>query len=265
MATKGNNPLVDPVPPEIPLSNAPLIRVLSQIRFPNIASIEKQDFIAGFQESIRGLYPILRPEQTQDIVMSPRGVDSLRSYMTWRFSDSDGKWRVSLAPQFIALETTSYSSRSDFMDRLRVILEALNTHINPKIVDRIGIRYIDRITDNQLDNIDKLIRKEMLGILNTQVASNAQQVLTETGLSLPNTKWQMVLHWGRLPEKATIDPGTIEPIDKPSWILDIDAFSIHRSQFDPDQLVKDATFYAERIYTFFRWVVEDEFIKQYGG
>jgi uncharacterized protein (TIGR04255 family) len=73
------------------------------------------------------------------------------------------------------------------------------------------------------------------------------------------------MRWGRLPEKATIDPGAIEPIPEPSWILDIDMFSTKRNQLDPKQLVEDARVYSERIYTFFRWVVEDEFLKQYGG
>jgi uncharacterized protein (TIGR04255 family) len=259
------NPLTAPVPPEIPLINAPLLRVISQIRFPIIVSIEKQDFIGAFQESIRGVYPILRPEQSQNIIMGPRGVETARSQTTWRFSDTDEKWKVSLAPQFLALETTSYTSRIDFMERLRIILNALNTYISPKIIDRLGIRYIDRVTGNQLKDIRKLVRKEMLGILSTTLADNAQQILSESALTLPDGKTGITIRWGRLPEKATIDPGAIEPISEPSWILDIDMFSTQRNQLNPNQLVEDARGYSERIYAFFRWVVEDEFLRQYGG
>src|SRR5660398_227664 len=47
--TEDFNPLTDPVPDEIPLTNAPLIRVVAQIRFPMIASIESREFIAPFR------------------------------------------------------------------------------------------------------------------------------------------------------------------------------------------------------------------------
>lgn len=53
-----NNPLIDPPPPEVPLKSAPLIRVIAQVRFPPILSIEKQEFVASFQEAIRDKYPI---------------------------------------------------------------------------------------------------------------------------------------------------------------------------------------------------------------
>ena len=49
----------------------------------------------------------------------PGGNPEIREIPTWRFRDRDGKWRVSLAPEFVALEATSYSSRNDFLGRLR--------------------------------------------------------------------------------------------------------------------------------------------------
>ncbi len=48
------------VPDEVPLPNAPLARVLAQIRFPPILSIRKADSVADFQEALRTEYPNLR-------------------------------------------------------------------------------------------------------------------------------------------------------------------------------------------------------------
>ena len=39
-----NNPLIDSPPQEVPLKNAPLVRVIAQMRFPPILSIEKKEF-----------------------------------------------------------------------------------------------------------------------------------------------------------------------------------------------------------------------------
>ena len=48
-----DTPLEGPPPPEVPLADSPLVRVIAQVRFPLIASVEKRDFIAPFQEAIR--------------------------------------------------------------------------------------------------------------------------------------------------------------------------------------------------------------------
>ena len=52
------DPLLAPPPPEVRLQNAPLISVLSQVRFPAILAIDhsKEDLVR-FQEFIRGKYP----------------------------------------------------------------------------------------------------------------------------------------------------------------------------------------------------------------
>lgn len=255
--TKDYDPLSAVVPPEVPLSSAPLVRVISQVRFPIILSIEKRDFIGPFQEAIRGDYPVLRAAQTRSVIIG--------SQTAWRFSDAEGKWSASLASGSVALETTSYTSRSDFLHRLRVLLDAVNTYVGPKIVDRLGIRYIDRVTGDQLSHVDTMVRPEMLGILTAPAAMYARQVLSEALFDVPSEKGQIQVRWGRLPAKATIDPRVIEPDERPSWILDIDMFGAEHSPFDPEKLVSNARSYAERIYTFFRWAVTNDFLRQYGG
>jgi len=67
------DPLVAPLPAEVPLKNAPLERVIAQLRFPEILSVEQRDFVAPFQEAIRSKYPVLRQEQTQGILLGPAG------------------------------------------------------------------------------------------------------------------------------------------------------------------------------------------------
>jgi len=54
-------------------------------------------------------------------------------------------------------------------------------------------------------------------------------------------------------------------VENPSWILDLDMFSIRSQPLDTEGLVAEARTYAERIYTLFRWAVTDEFLRLYGG
>jgi uncharacterized protein (TIGR04255 family) len=260
-----HNPITDSPPEEISLKDAPLVRVIAQVRFPVIASIERRDFIGPFQEAIRSTYPILRQEKAMGVVVGPQGGAAVPPETIWRFLEEAGHWRVSLAPNFVALETLSYTSRSDFIERFKTVAEAVNEHIEPRIVARLGVRYIDRITDPHMDDIEKLVRKEMLGILASPMVEHVQHSLTETIFALPDSENKLLARWGCVPPKGTVDPNAIEPVDQKSWILDLDMFNDQQRQFAPDALAAEAQAFTERLYAFFRWAVTDEFLKRYEG
>ena len=265
MVQKDVNPLVEVVPPEVPLPNSPLIRVVAQVRFPLIVSIEKKEFIGPFQEAIRDVYPVLRQEKTRGFTIGAQTLEQTPPNITWRFGNAEGNWQASLATGFVALQTTAYSSRSDFIKRFKTLLEAVNKHIDPKFVDRIGIRYIDRVTGDPLTKISKLVRKEVLGILGTPAIDYAQHALSESLFNIPDSKAKMLARWGRLPAETTPDPDAIEAVSSPSWIFDIDMFSAEHKPFIPTKLIAETDDYAKRAYSFFRWAVTDAFLRQYGG
>lgn len=258
------NPLIANAPKEVALPKAPLVRVIAQLRFPLIVSIEKRDFIAPLQEALRSSYPVLRVEQTQGIVMGPQGVSPINPQTTWRFNDLTEKWRVSLAPDFVALETTAYVSRKDFIDRFRVVVDALAKHVQPMQTDRLGIRYIDRLEADALNGVNKLVRKEILGVLDTPLSASVRHTLSESLLELPNDAL-MILRYGQLPPGQTVDRAAIEPVDHASWLLDLDVFTQKSKPFDPAAVIEEVRSFAERSYAVFRWAVTDDFLRLFGG
>lgn len=258
-----DDPLVALPPAEVPLADAPLVRVIAQVRFPEILAAEQRDFVAPFQEAIRSTYPVLRQEQTQGVLLGPAGLTPVKAQIAWRFSDVEGNWRVSLTPEFLALETTKYVSRSDFLARLRVVVAALDEHLAPQLIDRLGVRYIDRITGGAVDELAKLVRPEVRGISGTLAATHATHALSETMFAIDDAR--LLARWGRLPAGATVDPAAIEPSPEQSWILDLDMFSAAPARFAVDRVIADAQRFAERIYTLFRWAVMDDFLRRYGG
>ena len=258
-------PLVGPPPVEVPLRDAPLIRVIGQVRFPLIASLEKRDFVGAFQEAIRADYPVLRPEQNRGISLGPQGVVSELSNTIWRFHDVNSEWRLSLAPDFLALETTRYISRIDFLDRFERVLEALRVHVNPGVIDRLGMRYIDRLVGENLKELPKLIRAEVAGVMGTSLAKDTQLTIAENVFNLTEESGQLKARWGMLPANATVDPSAIDAIGETSWILDLDAFASETRPFQIEPIMKQANSFAERLYSFFRWATTDEFLIRYGG
>jgi uncharacterized protein (TIGR04255 family) len=260
------NPLIAQPPQEVPLKDAPLVRVIAQVSFPPILSIEKKEFVGSFQEAIRETYPILHLEQTQSLVLDSPGIGQTAPQRTWRFLDTTNSWRISLAPNFVAIETTAYSSRSDFIQRFKNVLIALDESFNPTIIERFGLRYIDRLVGQELEDISSLVKPEIAGIVATELREYISQTINESWFVIPDGGEQIIARWGLMSADVTFDPDAIEPIDEPSWILDIDMSSKSKNrEFSVEALISEAQNFAERIYTFFRWAVQDEFLRRFGG
>jgi len=267
MVANRDNPLTAAAPREIWLPKAPLIRVITRINFPAVMSIGKPEFIAPFQEALRSVYPVLRPEQALGLVFSSSATTppTPQTQTTWRFSDSDNSWRVALASNFLAIETTAYKSREEFVERANLVVNALGEHINPQVVDRIGLRFLDRVVGTAIKNLAKLVRPEVVGILTSEVAPNVQHAMSECLFDVPKEQAQLLTRWGQIPPNATHDPAALDAIGEPSWVLDLDMFSTKAGAFSAKHVLEQIDNYAERIYTFFRWAVTEEFLKLYGG
>jgi uncharacterized protein (TIGR04255 family) len=185
-------------PAEVPLAHAPLVRVLSQIRFPTILAIADAATVAPFQERVRAAYPLTDKQVIQRVAVALTGSPAaVQSEGIWRFQDLEKHWRVSLAPSFLALETVAYTSRSDFLNRMTTLIGALEQTINPRVSQRIGLRYIDRIEGAAFDQVDELIKPEFLGPSRSVFAEAAQYIMTESVLSA--AEGAISTHWGMLP------------------------------------------------------------------
>lgn len=260
------NPLVGPPSSEVPLSAAPLLRVIVQLRFPVIASVERREFIAPFQERIRASFPVLRHEEQREVRLGGQpGIMEARTGTVWRFNDLEENWRVSLAPDFLALETVKYESRDDLLTRLELVVSALCDELRLPVVDRLGVRYIDRLGAKHVQDLPQLVRAEVAGVSATPLAPSVRQSITHNVFALPEGAGQLMARWGVLPPRSTVDPATIPPLDEASWILDIDAFLADTRAFDPQALLQQTRGFAERIYSVFRWAVTDEFLRTFGG
>ena len=265
-------PLTPTPIPEVPLPCAPLVRVLAQVRFPTILAIRDIDRVISFQDALRETYPNLSREEIQSIHSGSSEALSIRPDRIWRLTDraTGPGWRVSLGVDFVALETSSYDSRRDFLDRLHTVLSAVEESFQPASSSRFGLRYIDRLTGKAVDRVTDLVHPEILGIiqptdtLNPVLRNSVIHQLTEVQF-LISASDRIQGCWGRLPAKATYDPSALEPIEEPSWILDLDMFTAESKPFASENLLVTATNFAECIYWLFRQMVTPEFLRFYGA
>lgn len=259
-------PLSGPPPKQIPLPRAPLVRVLAQVRFPQLLVIQEGENLSSFQEHVRDSYPFLTKGDGQNvrIELSPHGpkVHSEPSVI-WQFVDESGNWRLSLAPDAVTVETKKYISRADFLERLEIVLKVVEDVFAPKIATRVGIRYVDQLKDGAFDVATQLIKPSVVGMFGLVDRDRIVHGISE--IALKADEGNLLVKWGQLPPKTTFDPNILEPIESPSWVLDIDMSSEIRQPFAAKSLKSNLESFSERVYSMFRWVIEDEFISYYGG
>lgn len=264
-------PLTDEIPSEVHLPSAPLKRVISQVRFPQILSISKEHTVARFQELMRSDYPHLQRDNVGNIEIGPGPEPNVSTSIVWRLADDSQspKWRISLGIDFVALETSEYRSRNDFLDRLSTVLASVETCFGPAEAQRLGLRYIDRLENDAVPKVGTLIRAGVLGILqpSTEVTDTLRKATTHfvTQAQFEAQEGAIQGRWGNLPPNATYDPDLLQPIPGASWVLDLDMFSKQVLPFESDNLVGMASSFARRIYSVFRLMITDEFLIFYGG
>lgn len=263
--TTTETPLLGPPPREVQLAKAPLVKVLAQVRFPLIAKIGPIEFVGPFQDEVRDLYPVLRQESGAGVSLGGPAFFQLRTGPTLRFHSLDEHWCVTLTQEFLTLETSKYLSRKDFLARFEALLRALVTHFQPAAIDRLGVRYIDRVKGDELEKLQTLLRPEVVGLLRSPLREHLSYALAEHLFSLPHESGQALVRWGLLSPNATVDPGALQPISEESWILDIDASCGNVPLADVETLVEQTRRLAERCYAIFRWTVTDDFLRHYGG
>jgi uncharacterized protein (TIGR04255 family) len=251
--------------PSVPLSRSPLSFVVVQVRFPLVASISEESFIGPFQERLRGSYGDLRREDEAQVMLGPDGVRSLKGGVVWRFSDGPDGWEIALAPEFVALATSHYTNREDFRERLEQMTTALDEWLSPPKVRRLGVRYIDRVQEqDHLQRLGELLRPEILGPHNVvrPEAVTLNSVLTDCDYRFSDES-ALRARWGFLGPRTTFDPA-IAPVDSPSWVLDLDASHGERD-FDVVAISDQVQLFTDRIYRYFRWAVTDEFLAAFGA
>jgi uncharacterized protein (TIGR04255 family) len=250
---------------EIPLPDAPLVRVVSQVRIPQIASIEKREFVGAFQEAIRGDYPILREEHGIALMIGPSGVTQEAGERIWRFHSADGVWRVSLAPTFIALETDHYTSRDDFFVRFEKVMTATSDTVAPAFWERLGVRYVDRL-DNQddLERLPALVRSEVLGLAADYTGDGPLHTFIGQGQFSLDDDVQLLARTAILPPGGSLDP-SLPAADARSWTLDLDMSVTGQFEFEAAQLSERGLELAAHVYRFFRWSVTTDLLRSFGA
>lgn len=146
----------------------PLVEVVCQLRFPRQLALAER-LPAEFQARLGVAYPFVELRDVLQISLS-QGEDATPTrYPHYDFLPEDRSVRVTLTSEFIAVSTDSYDRWERFEAHLDSALRALIASYSVPFFSRIGLRYVDVISREQLEIPDKrwsdLIRRSALGLL----------------------------------------------------------------------------------------------------
>lgn len=175
----------------------PLAEVICQLRFPEILAIQANPPVE-FQEAIREQFPIYQRRQE---VPAPKltGVpgnltlQNQEPVINHQFGTTDGSWRVNLTSKFVSLTCSKYTSWEEFAAHLDQPLAAFIKVWKPAHFDRIGLRYLNFISRQQLGlegvPFSQLIAPCYLGLL-------AEEDVQETAASRSTVDCEMAIRGG---------------------------------------------------------------------
>lgn len=260
------HPFGDDYVDEIPLQPAPLVMVVAQLRFPPMVSLTSDQSVAAFQDAVRGDYPIMERQEFQPVTVTPGGstVGSLTT--NFQFEDLDSSWKVTLAQDFLSLQTDQYTKRADFIDRLERAFIALNGVSDPSpvaVFDRLGVRFVNRLLgeDATYEQLNRWLNESVFGplVLAESLVEGQELVASVAHQQFKLGEHMLNARWALLPPDGQLAPD-VAPADETSWVLDIDASVDSRAPFQPSETAAVARRCAEYAYGAFRWIMSQQFI-----
>lgn len=269
------NPFLDPAPAEIPLPESPLVRVIAQVQFPTQLALVERPTISEIQKAIGKDFPVLEEQKLQSYLIEfALGIENegklnpqTSPEPQWRFSNPETGFVLQINSSSITLETGRYTSRADFFRLFQICLAEIHGRTPIPFVTRLGVRYVDRVLDSRCKDIHTMICSPYRGISGLPFGIPVLADMHDFLVPIVKENGQLHARTGFMPPLATIDPTVLPPQPERCWVLDLDLYrqAPPMLPFNPEALAEDASAFALRIYTVFRWFVNDEFLRAFGG
>ena len=132
--------------PRVLYQRAPAHEVICQLRFPTILSINNVE-PADFQDTIRETFP--QYARRQEVPPAVPGTQA-QPVANYHFLSEDGRWKLNLTKDFIALSTLRYPGWEEFAHHLDKPLAAFIQLYKPAYFQRVGLRYVNVFSRTRL-------------------------------------------------------------------------------------------------------------------
>lgn len=250
------------------LDAAPLKLVISQIHWPEHAALSYSfdELAKSFGSKLEG-YPLSGTVEEVTYELTSEGPVQGKGLVSYQWTSPDEIWTVHLNPRYLSLACRSYEGYDfqDVLERLTPLAEMTDELLGITTIERVGVRYINRVEDGDLvAEIPQHFKPQIVGYQNLQLA---EKIALQTSISLAQFSLgeiQLRVRSGLLAPGETPDP-LLENLDTQAWALDLDAFSNVKCLYRPATVMETVGKLSDTCYDFFKFSLLDEGEKAYGG
>ena len=149
--------------PPLQLPRSPLILVLAQVKISPVMAIE--DRIPELQEVFRKRgYPRLSHRKIESSFHGPDGqVAPAETQHQWEFINKAGTTSILVDKNGLTYQISEYTVFENLITDMRVALELFTKHVEPDLVQRIGLRYVDLVVPMEGKEISSYFSEGLRG------------------------------------------------------------------------------------------------------
>lgn len=231
-----------------PLKNPPVYFTLAQVRFN--ALLKLQEFLPAIQEQMRKAgFPDFSNQTSivlQLNVAEGRPVPTPVHRERFTFGSVDRKHAFVLDQDSLTFQSTQYGRFETFSETFIKGLSLVHEPVQLSFIERVGLRYLDRVTPPPDDKLEAYLRPEVLG-LSARLKGKAMQSYSETLNAVDNIvlRARVVIQEGGLSFPPDIVPGEMAFDERyvvtfggRHAILDNDGSITERAVFDLSLIAK---------------------------
>jgi len=249
------------------LDAAPLELVLCQVRWPEFGYLQGDiGPVAAALGKLLTDYPRYTSTAELAFTITPEGVQQSEAGTVYQWESIDRAWHVALGRRFVTFYCTRYMTYEEFDRRLRDVVLHTQTAVGVPVIERVAVRYVNRISDDAvISRLPDLVRSEVLGYQALAVQGDGvvlQQGINQVLFSVDDSMLQV--RSGVVPPGESVD-AAVPQLQTASWVLDLDSFHDGEEQFDAGAIVARASRLSDAAYDFFKWIITQGFIEQFGG
>lgn len=243
---------------KVHIPNAPLALVLAQIRWPEHGRFARdfKSLALDFGDKLSD-FPLYNEITESGIQITPEGVTPIPGETAYQWRTIDDVWTINLTKNFVSIYCIQHKNYgfAELQRYTNLVAELLESSLNVRSIDRVGLRYVNRVSDpSVLQELGSIFSSEVLGYAQLTVLPGVTPVSNISQGAYQVEDVLLQARSGMLAPGQTIDPA-IPSVNHPSWVLDIDASIEKRRVFYPNDLESALGKLADTAYDFFKLVL----------
>ena len=239
----------------------PLEQVVCQIKFPPLLKID-HEIPYVLQEAIRQVFPQFSDQQSIQTSVSnvagafqmnvALGTGQIPGPRNFAFTTEDGNTKISLARDFLAMETSRYTRWEEFKNFLDEPWSQVCSIYRPTYAARIGLRYINVIR-RSLVNLgsaewSELINPSVIGVLSeSKLRESVTGIESVVNINLPDSK-----------SAVRLACRTVEHVPSQEQCLMIDADFSVSARSEISDVNSQLEYFHLQSTNLFRWCITDK-------